>query len=122
MILPKDPSEHCFDSNVFPRIPDSSINASSLPFKLLLEWPHGDPAATNKTGGNRHLARIAGLAGAPQVSGAGVDLLHKVGAHVEKGTPWYRIHAQFPADLGFARDLSERDNGYQITPVNGATP
>ncbi len=102
---------------------DAQGRRSHLP--ALGKLTHEVTASINGSVGsidNLRLARIARLAGAPQVSGAGVDLLHKVGAHVEKGTPLYRIHAQFPADLGFARDLSERDNGYQITPMNGATP
>jgi thymidine phosphorylase len=63
---------------------------------------------------NLLLARIARLAGAPQVSGAGVDLLCKVGDAVAAGQPLYRLHAQYPADLAFARDLATRDSGYRI--------
>jgi thymidine phosphorylase len=65
---------------------------------------------------NLRLARIARLAGAPQVSGAGVDLLRKVGDPVTAGQALYRIHARYPADLGFARDMATRDNGYALTP------
>jgi thymidine phosphorylase len=65
---------------------------------------------------NLRLARIARLAGAPQVGGAGVDLLRKVGDTVAAGQPLYRIHACFPADLGFARDLATDDSGYQLAP------
>ena len=63
---------------------------------------------------NLRLARIARLTGAPQVGGAGVDLLRKVGDAVVVGQPLYRIHACYPADLGFARDLSNGDSGYRI--------
>jgi thymidine phosphorylase len=63
---------------------------------------------------NLRLARIARLAGAPQVMGAGVDLLRKVGDAVVAGQPMYRIHARYAADLGFARDLAQRDSGYRI--------
>jgi thymidine phosphorylase len=48
------------------------------------------------------------------VPGAGVDLLCKVGDAVQAGAPLYRIHAQYPADLGFARDRSGRDSGYTV--------
>jgi thymidine phosphorylase len=63
---------------------------------------------------NLRLARIARLAGAPQVSGAGVDLLRKVGDPVTAGQALYRIHAKYPADLTFACDLAARDNGYLL--------
>lgn len=69
---------------------------------------------------NLRLARIARLAGAPQVSGAGVDLLRKVGDPVAAGQALYRIHARYPADLGFARDLASRDSGYRLTPTSAA--
>ncbi len=63
---------------------------------------------------NLQLARIARLAGAPQVIGAGVDLLCKVGDAVRAGQPLYRIHASYSADLAFARDRAARDSGYRI--------
>ena len=63
---------------------------------------------------NQRLARIARLAGAPQVHGAGVDLLTRVGESVRAGQPLYRIHAQYPADLAFARDLAVQDSGFHV--------
>jgi len=69
---------------------------------------------------NLRLARIARLAGAPQVSGAGVDLLRKAGDPVVAGQSLYRIHACYPADLGFARQLASRDSGYTISAAGGA--
>ena len=63
---------------------------------------------------NLRLARIARLAGAPQVPGAGVDLLCKVGDVVAAGDLLYRLHAQYPADLAFARELAEADSGYRL--------
>ena len=63
---------------------------------------------------NLQLARIARLAGAPQVAGAGVDLLRKVGAQAAPGDTLYRVHARYPADLAFAIERSERDSGYTI--------
>lgn len=63
---------------------------------------------------NLHLARIARLAGAPQVSGAGVDLRVRLGDVVQPGQPLYRIHACYPADLAFARTAAARDSGYGL--------
>ena len=69
---------------------------------------------------NLRLARIARLAGAPLVPGAGVDLLAKVGDVVAAGQPLYRIHARFEADLAFAVRSAERDPGYGLGAA-GAT-
>lgn len=63
---------------------------------------------------NLHMARIARFAGAPMDKGAGVDLCKKLGDAVAKGEPLYRIHAEFPADFKFARQLCEKDSGYRI--------
>ena len=63
---------------------------------------------------NLQLARIAGLAGAPKVQGAGVDLLRKLGEPVQPGTPLYRVYAAYPADLEFARQASARSSGYHL--------
>ena len=53
---------------------------------------------------NMKLAKCAKLAGAPLDSGAGIDLLKKVGDPVVRGEPLFRIHAEEDADLGFAWD------------------
>ena len=63
---------------------------------------------------NHQLARIARLAGAPKMQGSGVDLLKKLGDAVKKGEPLYRVHADYPADLDFARQASVRASGYMI--------
>ena len=63
---------------------------------------------------NLRLARIARIAGAPQCSGAGVDLLYKVGDRVVRGDPLYRIYADTPAELEFARRMATEANGYTI--------
>jgi thymidine phosphorylase len=55
---------------------------------------------------NLRLARIARLSGAPQVRGAGVDLRVKLGDAVRSGQALYRVHAQFEADLDFARRMT----------------
>ena len=60
------------------------------------------------------IARIARLAGAPMDKGAGIDLLHKVGAHVRKGEALYRIHANSETGLGFAKDLAAEHPAYEI--------
>jgi thymidine phosphorylase len=69
---------------------------------------------------NLHLARVARLAGAPQVSGAGVDLLVKLGDRVQPGQPLYRVHAQYPADLAFARAMAARASGYRLGAIGEA--
>lgn len=63
---------------------------------------------------NLQMARIARFAGAPMDKGAGVLLFKKLGDAVKKGEPLYRIHAQYPADFEFARQLSRRNSGYSI--------
>ncbi|MCU0813198.1 MAG: thymidine phosphorylase, partial [Burkholderiaceae bacterium] len=63
---------------------------------------------------NLRIARIARLAGAPQVPDAGIDLLKKLGERVEAGEPLYRVHARFDADLAFARDLAGADGGFRV--------
>jgi thymidine phosphorylase len=63
---------------------------------------------------NLRMARIARMAGAPQVPGAGADLLKKLGDPVRQGEPLYRIHAQYDADLGFARRMADADSAYRI--------
>ena len=62
------------------------------------------------------IARIARIAGAPMDKSAGIDLLHKVGAHVRKGEAVYRIHAGTETGLGFAREMAVEDAGYEIRP------
>jgi len=63
---------------------------------------------------NLRIARIARLAGAPQMPGAGADLLKKLGDPVRRGEPLYRLHAHIQADLVFACRLSDADPGYRI--------
>lgn len=63
---------------------------------------------------NLQLARIAGLAGAPKVKAAGVDLFRKLGQPVAGGDSLYRVHARFPADLAFARQAIDVSSGYTI--------
>ncbi|RUP25398.1 MAG: thymidine phosphorylase, partial [Curvibacter sp.] len=70
---------------------------------------------------NLQIARIARLAGAPHVQGAGVDLMRKLGEPVAPGDVLYRVHAGFGADLEFARQACQRSHGYQIGAV-GSVP
>ncbi|AMO37640.1 thymidine phosphorylase family protein [Thauera humireducens] len=63
---------------------------------------------------NHQLARIARVAGAPKVQGAGVDLLRKLGDTVARGELLYRVHADYPSDLEFARQAAVRSSGYAI--------
>ena len=67
---------------------------------------------------NFQIARVARLAGAPKVKGAGVDLFRKLGDSVAAGDLLYRVHASYPADLEFARQASARSTGYTIGRAN----
>ncbi|MDD2879227.1 MAG: thymidine phosphorylase family protein [Rhodoferax sp.] len=63
---------------------------------------------------NLQVARIARLAGAPKVAGAGLDLFHKLGDVVALGDVLYRVHASFQSDLGFARQACDKATGYTL--------
>ena len=63
---------------------------------------------------NVQIARIARLAGAPKVHGAGVDLFHKIGDKVNAGDILYRIYAEIEADMVFAKELCAKSNGFRI--------
>jgi len=63
---------------------------------------------------NQQIARIARLAGAPKVVGAGVDLARKLGDPVAAGDLLYRVHAGFQSDLDFARQASDKSSGYEL--------
>jgi thymidine phosphorylase len=79
------------------------------------------PQAGRVTGiDNLRLARIARLTGAPQVPGAGLDLFVRLDEAVQAGQPLYRLHAQFEADLDFARRMAAHDNAFRIDAANGA--
>lgn len=75
---------------------------------------HADRAGVVTGIDNLHIARVARLAGAPKVQGAGVDLLRKLGDPVAEGDILYRVYAGFGADLEFARQACQRTPGYQI--------
>ncbi len=63
---------------------------------------------------NLQVARIARVAGAPKVIGAGVDLLRKLGDPVSVGDILYRVYAGFQSDLAFARQACAKSTGYTI--------
>lgn len=63
---------------------------------------------------NVHIARIARLAGAPKVAGAGVDLNRRLGDDVQAGDLLYRIYAEFPADLEFAHQAAAKHTGFTM--------
>ena len=65
---------------------------------------------------NLLIAKIARLAGAPKVRGAGVDLFRKLGDPVRMGETLYRIYADFPAELEFARQAAVQASAYAIGP------
>lgn len=63
---------------------------------------------------NLQMAKIARMAGAPMMKRAGVDLIKKLGGQVAKGDVLYRIHAEFPADFNFARQVAAQNSGYKL--------
>ncbi|TXC65422.1 thymidine phosphorylase family protein [Piscinibacter aquaticus] len=63
---------------------------------------------------NLAIARIAQLAGAPKVAGAGIELLRRLGEPVRAGEPLYRVIARFDADLDYARRKSNAEPGFRI--------
>lgn len=68
--------------------------------------------------GNREIARIARLAGAPKSKSAGVFLYKKIGASVEAEAPLFRIYASNLTTLEFARYFwEEHKTAIQICPI-----
>ena len=63
---------------------------------------------------NMRLARIARRSGAPHVRGAGIDLRVRLGDRIHAGQALYRVHAQFEADLEFARRMVADGNGFTL--------
>ncbi len=88
-------------------VQEKSFELGALNFDVL-----ADEAGVVVAIDNLQLARIARLAGAPISKGAGVDLLKKVGDTVDQGETLYRVYAEYPANLGFARDLTARRSGF----------
>lgn len=63
---------------------------------------------------NLRIARVAQLAGAPKVKGAGVDLMRKLGEPVAEGEVLYRVYAAFQSDLEFARQASLKSQAFTV--------
>ena len=61
-----------------------------------------------------HLNRLGRTAGAPIDKGAGIRLFNKIGDHVEKGQPLYRIHAYNRSELDLATTAARGNSGYSI--------
>ncbi len=60
------------------------------------------------------LNRLGRTAGAPIDKGAGIKLFGKIGDHVEKGQPLYRIHAYDQSELDLAANAAKANCGYTI--------
>ena len=85
-----------------------AICAAQGGFSEPITATHRLEIAARKTGyltaiDNRVIARIAKLAGAPRQKTAGVRLLTRVGAKVDRGQPLYEIHAETPGELAYAQ-------------------
>jgi len=63
---------------------------------------------------NYQIARIASMAGAPIDKRAGVELIKKLSAPVNKGDVLYRVYTEFNANFEFAKTLCMHDHGYTI--------
>lgn len=59
---------------------------------------------------NRHIARVAKLAGAPSAKVAGVELLVKLHEQVEKEQPLYIIHGEAKGELTYASSFAQRNH------------
>lgn len=64
---------------------------------------------------NSRINKIGVWAGAGQYAGAGLDLLKKVGDHVEQGETLYRIHSCNSTDFAFANSVVDGYTGYEIS-------
>ena len=73
--------------------------------------PHSRPLIMEHSGrvmqiNNRKLARLAKLAGAPEVKVAGLRMLVRLGDDVQAGDPILEIHAESPGDLSYALEYA----------------
>ena len=57
---------------------------------------------------NRKLAKVAKLAGAPEVKAAGADLLARVGAELSAREPLCTVHAQTDGEMDYALDYARQ--------------
>lgn len=58
---------------------------------------------------NRKIARLAKLAGAPDVKVAGVRMFVRLGDEVQAGAPLLEVHADSPGDMAYAMDYAYRN-------------
>lgn len=77
---------------------------------------HQQPVQAPRSGSviaidNRHLARIAKLAGAPTAPCAGIDLHVRPGEFVERGQPLFTLHAATPGELAYALEYPSSQAG-----------
>jgi thymidine phosphorylase len=59
---------------------------------------------------NRHLARVAKLAGAPNSKAAGVELLVSLGTWAEKKQPLFVVHSETPGELKYALNFFKEES------------
>lgn len=64
---------------------------------------------------NRHIARVAKLAGAPRSKSAGVDLLTPLHSIVGKSQPLYKIYTESQGELNYALDFLKQ--GHEIFQI-----
>jgi thymidine phosphorylase len=65
---------------------------------------------------NRRLARLAKLAGAPDVKAAGLELHVSLGSSIERGAPLCTLHADAPGELAYALSYAAANGDiFQIT-------
>lgn len=68
---------------------------------------------------NRHLSKVAKLAGAPEAKAAGVELLEPLNAVVAKSQPLFKIHAETRGQLHYALNFVKQGNTiFQIEASN----
>jgi len=58
---------------------------------------------------NRKVARLAKLAGAPDVKVAGVRMLVRLGDEIQRGAPVLEVHAASPGELAYAMDYARHN-------------
>lgn len=65
---------------------------------------------------SRRLARVAKLAGAPNVPAAGLELHVHLGDRIEKGMPLLTLHCQAPGELAYARQYLAQHRIFSFAP------
>jgi thymidine phosphorylase len=88
-------------------------------FRVPPRAPLREPALAQWSGrvtalDNRRLARLAALAGAPNVAVAGLELHVKLGERVSPGQPLLTLHAQARGELDYARQYLEANPVFTV--------